>query len=318
MEILRYALNNIMKLVCTQIGFPHQLKDAEDVGTHLNTLTQTSDTWIYDYLSGEVINHITRLQLFFTIGTRNHPEGSIMSNASDCEQSPETTEQRETIPIVNLEPTLALPPPPPPEDEGGPIPERTNMDDFQSVQSSESKLKSLNHWIESFQNKEETFLQVQKVLGENKETLEWLRNQNEYLIEALQELTAKQGDRCGPPLTHWVQYRDHCYHQTTEMVSWLNCSDLCVSLNATFLKTERSRLMSIMKLLTASSTWLGLSYKEENNERKWVDSSLPSPGLHLPEPSLDFQGKCVYVNAHTVGTDNCTRSSSCLCEKAVH
>ena len=40
--------------------------------------------------------------------------------------------------------------------------------DFQSVQSSESKLKSLNQWIESFQNRAETLLQVQKVLDENK------------------------------------------------------------------------------------------------------------------------------------------------------
>lgn len=37
----------------------------------------------------------------------------------------------------------------------------------------------------------------------------------------------------------------------------------------------------------------------------------------LPEPSLDFQGKCGYVNIHAIGTDNCTRASSCVCEKAV-
>ncbi|XP_070350482.1 C-type lectin domain family 12 member B-like [Equus asinus] len=271
-----------------------------------------------------------------------------MSKAADSEPHPETTEQTETIPIVDLEPPLALPPPPP-EDEWGPIPERTKVDAsplpfalygtipailgvcsllllvlcgffgyqyFQSVQSSESKLKSLNQWIESFQNRAETFLQVQKVLDENKENLEWLRNQNEYLIEALEELKATQGDRCGHSLNHWVQYRDHCYHQTVEMVSWLNCSDLCVSLNATFLKTQRSKLTSIMKLLAANHTWLGLSYKEEDNKWKWEDGSFPSPELHLLEPRQDFQGKCVYINAHTIGTDNCTRPSSCMCEKA--
>uniref|UniRef100_A0A4W2HGH0 Killer cell lectin-like receptor 5 n=1 Tax=Bos indicus x Bos taurus TaxID=30522 RepID=A0A4W2HGH0_BOBOX len=249
-----------------------------------------------------------------------------MSDASDCEQPPENTEQTETIPIVDLEPSLALPPPPP-EDEWGPIPEHTNVNAsrfsfslygiipvilgifsllllmlcgffgyqyFQSVQESESKMKSFNQWNESFQNKEKKFIQVQKLLDQNK------------------------GDGCGSPLSHWVQHRDHCYYQTMKTVSWSECSDLCVFWNATFLNTERSRLMCILKLLAVNQTWLGLSYKEKDNEWKWEDGSLPS-GLKwsLPKPSMDFQGKCVYAGVHTVGIDNCTMSSSCLCEKPV-
>ncbi|KAF3816341.1 hypothetical protein GH733_014514, partial [Mirounga leonina] len=105
-----------------------------------------------------------------------------------------------------------------------------------------------------------------------------LRSQKDYLIEALQELKEKQGVKCGPLRNHWVQYKDHRYHQTMEMVSWFNCSDLCVSLNATFLKTERSRLKNIMKLITVNRTWLGLSYKKEDNEWKWEDGSSPSLG----------------------------------------
>ncbi|KAF0880346.1 KLRA5 protein, partial [Crocuta crocuta] len=194
---------------------------------------------------------------------------------------------------------------------------------FQTVEGSETKMKSLNELIESFQSKAEKFLHVQNVLDQTKvllpyvETLEWLQSQKEYLIEALHELNQKQGDRCGPPLKHWVQYNDHCYHQTMEMVSWLNCSDLCVSLNAAFLKTDGSRLKNIMELIAEGPTWLGLSYREEDNEWRWEDGSSPSPGLGLPEPSLDFQGKCVHVNVHTLGTANCTMPSSCLCEKAV-
>nr|XP_025139024.1 killer cell lectin-like receptor 6 isoform X3 [Bubalus bubalis] len=238
-----------------------------------------------------------------------------MSDASDCEQPPENTEQTETIPIVDLEPSLALPPPPP-EDEWGPIPEHTNVNDFQSVQESESKMKSFNQWNESFQNKEEKFIQIQKLLDQNKEILEKLQNQNKNMTEALQELKAKGGDGCGSPLSHWVQHRDHCYYQTLKTVSWSECSDLCVSWNATFLNTERSRLMCILKLLAVNQTWLGLSYKD--NEWKWEDGSLSS-GLkwRLPKPSMDFQGKCVYAGVHTVGIDNCTVSSSCLCEKPV-
>ncbi|XP_033263990.1 C-type lectin domain family 12 member B-like isoform X1 [Orcinus orca] len=273
-----------------------------------------------------------------------------MSTASDCDQPPENTEQTETIPIVDVEEPLALPPPPPPEDEWRPIPEHTNVDAsrfsfslcgitpvilgvfsllllmlcgffgyhyFQSVQESESKMKSLIQQTESLQNKEENFLQVLKALEQNKEILQQLQKQNEYITEALQELNVEQGDRCGPSLSHWVQYRDHCYHQTVQIVSWLECSDLCISLNATFLKTERSRLMYIMKLLAANHTWLGLSYNEEDNQWKWVDGSLPSPGLSLPKPSTDFQGNCVYANVNTVGMDTCTMSSSCVCEKPV-
>ncbi|XP_045320780.1 C-type lectin domain family 9 member A-like isoform X2 [Leopardus geoffroyi] len=242
-----------------------------------------------------------------------------MSNAPDSQQSPEITEQTETIVDLNL----PLPPPPPaPEDEWGPNPEPTNMSDFHTVEASATKMKSLNALIESFQSKADKFLHVQNVLDQNKallsyvETLEWLQSQ-EYLLEALRELNQKQGVRCGRPLKHWVESNDHCYHQTMETVSWLDCFDLCVSLNATFLKTEGSRLKNVMELIAVGPTWLGLSYKEDN-EWKWEDGSSPSPGLGLPEPSLDFQGKCVYVKAHTLGTDNCTIPSSCLCEKVVH
>ncbi|XP_047720804.1 C-type lectin domain family 9 member A-like isoform X3 [Prionailurus viverrinus] len=243
-----------------------------------------------------------------------------MSNAPDSQQPPEITEQTETIVDLNL----PLPPPPPaPEDEWGPNPEPTKMSDFHTVEASATKMKSLNALIESFQSKADKFLHVQNVLDQNKallsyvETLEWLQSQ-EYLLEALHELNQKQGVRCGRPLKRWVQSNDHCYHQTMEMVSWLDCFDICVSLNATFLKTEGSRLKNVMELIAVGPTWLGLSYREKDNEWKWEDGSSPSPGLGLPEPSLDFQGKCVYVKAHTLGTDNCTIPSSCLCEKAVH
>ncbi|CAD7681413.1 unnamed protein product [Nyctereutes procyonoides] len=276
-----------------------------------------------------------------------------MSNAENSEQPPEITEETETIPIVDLEPPLGLPPPlpspppsppppPPPEGEWRTISEPTRMNGitpvilgifsllllifcgffgyqyFQTVEVTTTNMKSLHEWMELFQNRTEKCLKIQKVLAQNKETLEWVQSQKKYLIEALQELKEKQGDRCGPPLNHWVQYKDYCYHQTMEMVSWLNCSDLCISLNATFLKTERSVLKTIMKLIAVNRTWLGLSYKEEDNEWKWEDGSSPSPRLGLPERNLDFQGNCVYVNSYTVGTDNCTKSSSCLCEKAAH
>uniref|UniRef100_A0A8C9A957 C-type lectin domain-containing protein n=1 Tax=Prolemur simus TaxID=1328070 RepID=A0A8C9A957_PROSS len=237
----------------------------------------------------------------------------------------EITEETETIPIVDLEPPPDLPPlPPPPEDELEPIPEGTNVNetikiklhnlisyyfiiehvfytcfeflflDFQSVQASESKLKSLNQWIESFQSKAGNVFQVPEVLDQNKETLQWFRNQY----------------RCGPPLNNWVQYMDHCYHRTVQMVSWLNCSNICVSLNATFLKTERSNLV------VSKWTWIGLSYKEEKNEWKWEDGSSTS-GLGLPGPKVEFRGKCVYLGVHGIDIDNCTTSSSCMCEKAV-
>ncbi|XP_044918575.1 C-type lectin domain family 9 member A-like [Felis catus] len=276
-----------------------------------------------------------------------------MSNAPDSQQPPEITEQTETIVDLNL----PLPPPPPaPEDEWGPNPEPTHMSAssipfflygiipvvlgifsllllalcgffgyqyFHTVEASATKMKSLNALIESFQSKADKFLHVQNVLEQNKallsyaETLEWLQSRG-HLLEALHELNQKQGVRCGCPPEHWVQSNDHCYHQTTKMVSWLDCFDICVSLNATFLKTERSRLKNVMELIAVGPTWLGLSYREKDNEWKWEDGSSPSPGLGLPEPSLDFQGKCVYVKAHTLGTDNCTIPSSCLCEKAVH
>ncbi|XP_006167235.2 natural killer cells antigen CD94-like [Tupaia chinensis] len=266
-----------------------------------------------------------------------------MSNAADAEQPPEITEQAEMVPIVDSELPLELPPPP--EDEWDSSPKSTNVNAssfsfslhgiipvvlgvfsllllmlcgffgyqyFQSVQASESKLKSLNQWIDSFQNKAESFLQAQQVSSQNK-VREVLQNQ-QNIIETLQELQDIQGGRCRPCQNHWRYHRGHCYHETREMGPWLNCSDICVSINATFLKTERGKLMTIAKLLPVSHAWIGLSYNLENKDWKWEDGSSPSPDLNLPNPSLDLQGKCVYLEAHTVDTADCTKPSPCLCE----
>ena len=35
-------------------------------------------------------------------------------------------------------------------------------------------------------------------------------------------------------------------------------------------------MQCILKLLAVNHTWLGLSYKEEDNEWKWEDGSRPS------------------------------------------
>uniref|UniRef100_H0XLA3 C-type lectin domain-containing protein n=1 Tax=Otolemur garnettii TaxID=30611 RepID=H0XLA3_OTOGA len=275
-----------------------------------------------------------------------------MSTALDCEPPPEITEDIETIPIVELVSPPDHPLPFPSEGEWEPIPENTNVKAsshssslhgavsvilgifslvllmvcgffayqyFQSDEALESKRNDLKQWIESFHNKAENVLQVAKVLDQNKEALLGLQNQNVHIMEALQDLKFTQGDRCGPPLNNWVQYMGRCYHQTVKRVPWLNCSDLCISLKSSFFKTERNSLMNITKLLSVRQTWIGLYYKKENNEWKWEDGSSPSPSLSwcLPEPNVDFQGKCVYINADTVGTNDCTTPYSCMCEKPV-
>ncbi|XP_063094669.1 C-type lectin domain family 9 member A-like [Cavia porcellus] len=272
-----------------------------------------------------------------------------MSNSSDFEEPPEMTEMTSTVDLEVLPPDL--PPPLPPEDEWQPIPKRANehapslsysvcgifpvilgifsllllilcgffgYQYFQSVQASEKKMKSLNQWIDYFQIKAEIFPQVQNVANQNKEILERIQKQNAYLTEAVQELSAKEGHMCAHPPHHRLQYRDRCYYQTVEMVSWLNCSDLCVSSNGTFLESERSMLMNIMKLLSGNRTWLGLSYKEEENQWKWGDGSSPSLGLNLPEPSVDSQGKCVFLHKQKIGIESCSAPSSCLCEKSAY
>ncbi|XP_053518155.1 uncharacterized protein LOC128626900 [Artibeus jamaicensis] len=210
----------------------------------------------------------------------------------------EFTEQTEIIPIVDSESPLAFPPAPSPEDELGPIPEYTNMNAssipftlygvisvilgifsllllvlcgffgyqyFESIQASESKMKNLNQWIESFQNEAEKLPQVQNNLDEIKETLDRLQRQNERLIEALKELNAKQGDQHGPPLHDCVKYGDYYYHQSTEMVPGSKCADVCACLNATFLTAEKNRSMNITMLPSVTQTWLGISYNKTGN-----------------------------------------------------
>ncbi|XP_006888520.1 PREDICTED: killer cell lectin-like receptor 2-like [Elephantulus edwardii] len=272
-----------------------------------------------------------------------------MSNSSDSEQPPVITEQAETITIEDVETPLALPPPPPTEDEWEPSPENTNTrassttyslyavipvilgvfslllmilcgffgyQYFRGLQASESKMKNLNQWIESFQKKSEIFTEAQRVLDQNKETLQQIRNQNIFLIEALQEFNkANQGDRCGSPLNHWIQYKDTCYHKTWKKVTWFNCTSLCVSFNATFLKIGSPSLMNFLKLYSVSHTWLEEHNKEEDKELSWEDDAKSSLDPDLSESTVDMKKKCPYLNALTIGTDDCSKYYSCMCEK---
>lgn len=276
-----------------------------------------------------------------------------MSNASDSEKpSDEITEETETILTVEPETTLALPPPPDShqEDEWDHIPEQSNRNAssfppclygtipvilgifsllllmcgffgyqyFQAVQVSENKiLKNLSQWIELIQKNVAKSYEFQNVINENKETLKKLENQNDYLIESLHELKTEQGITCGPTQHPSEQNRGFCYFQTQKEVPWLNCSDLCVSLKAEFLKTERSKLMIVTNLLAMQPTWLGLSYWKENREWTWEDGSTASPHLHLPEPKEEFEDNCVYVLEDKIGADDCIEAHSCMCEMAL-
>lgn len=75
--------------------------------------------------------------------------------------------------------------------------------------------------------------------------------------------THSPGHMCAHPPHHRLQYRDRCYYQTVEMVSWLNCSDLCVSSNGTFLESERSMLMVKLTFFFTSVIWtLSRNYTE--------------------------------------------------------
>ncbi|XP_060049487.1 natural killer cells antigen CD94-like [Erinaceus europaeus] len=186
--------------------------------------------------------------------------------------------------------------------------------DFESLQASDRAVKNVNQRIESLPKIEAKFNEIQNVLEENKETLRWLQNQNEYLTESLHELRIKQGDKCELPLHTPVQHRGFCYFRTLKMNSWRNCSHLCDSLNATFLMTERNKSMIIMNLLAVNHTWIGLSYKKEKSKWMWEDGSLPSSDMSSLEPSLDIS-KCAYVMEHTTKTADCSQSFSCACVK---
>lgn len=72
------------------------------------------------------------------------------------------------------------------------------------------------------------------------------------------------GNQCGPPLHAWVKYGDYYYHQSTETVSWSKCFDVCASLNATFLTTERNR--SVVRLYFILPFWIGTNSRYQSKE----------------------------------------------------
>lgn len=78
-------------------------------------------------------------------------------------------------------------------------------------------------------------------------------------------------------------------HLSESLNRWLFFYDSFISWHKFILVTSYALLIrnfmysvfmqNIMKLLSGNRTWLGLSYKEEENQWKWGDGSSPSLGL---------------------------------------
>ncbi|XP_074051290.1 killer cell lectin-like receptor 3 [Macrotis lagotis] len=271
-------------------------------------------------------------------------ESSIMNLSNSQEKSeveqPMNDPEQETSTLV-----APLPPSAEPENEWGPIPNELFIKDvpdtrspwavivvilgmlslllmittaffcyqyFQNEQESARRMDDLIKVSVSFHNKVENFTESMKKIQED--ILENQKIQFKKFFDILKMQKVNQGNHSQPCLKNWNQCKDDCYHQTLKDGLWFNCSDLCISMNSTFLQLGTDMLMDSMKIFVLNETYIGVVYQKDSNEWKWIDGSS-CPFLASSKTEQNFGDSCAFINPCTVNFYQCNKILPCMCEK---
>ncbi|XP_007503792.2 C-type lectin domain family 7 member A-like isoform X1 [Monodelphis domestica] len=183
---------------------------------------------------------------------------------------------------------------------------------LQNIKQSPSQVDGFTKELESFHNKVENFTGQLKKMQED--ILRDLKIRIEDLFDILRTRKINQGNYSEPCLKHWKEYKDKCYNETLKIGSWSNCSDLCNSMNFTFLQSGNHMLMEFLMTFTLNDIWISVSYEQDSKEWKWRSGSY-YPFLKSPKPEQDLKELCVYIKLNPMGSYPCDETLSCMCEK---
>ncbi|XP_044535021.1 C-type lectin domain family 7 member A-like [Gracilinanus agilis] len=182
---------------------------------------------------------------------------------------------------------------------------------MQHVKQSASQVDGFTKELESFHNKENFTGKLKKM----QEDILWnIKIGIDGLFDILTTRKINQGNFPEPFLKHWKQYKDNCYQQTLQVVSWFNCPALCSSMNSTFLQSGNQMLMDFLMTFTLNDTWIGISYDQNSKMWKWRNgSSYPFP--KPPKPEQNLKELCLYIKLNTMDSYHCNKTLPCMCEK---
>ncbi|XP_045411153.1 natural killer cells antigen CD94-like [Lemur catta] len=123
----------------------------------------------------------------------------------------------------------------------------------------------------------------------------------------------KGSDCCSCP-EKWVGYRCNCYFISSELKTWEESRNFCVSQNSSLLQLQNRDELGFMHS-SERFYWIGLSYNEERGDWLWEDGSAPSRDLFSSLETPGPKNCIVYKPMNDVVDEPCERENRYICKQ---
>nr|ACO83132.1 natural killer cell lectin-like receptor [Varecia variegata] len=124
----------------------------------------------------------------------------------------------------------------------------------------------------------------------------------------------QEGSDCCSCPEKWVGYRCNCYFISSEMKTWEESRNFCVSQNSSLLQLQNRDELGFMQL-SPRFYWIGLSYNEERGDWLWEDGSTPSRDLFSSLVTSDPKNCIAYKPMNGAVDEPCERENYYICKK---
>ncbi|XP_069345577.1 natural killer cells antigen CD94-like [Eulemur rufifrons] len=123
----------------------------------------------------------------------------------------------------------------------------------------------------------------------------------------------KVSDCCSCP-EKWVGYRCNCYFISSELKTWEESRNFCVSQNSSLLQLQNRDELAFMQF-SEQFYWTGLSYNEERGAWLWEDGSALSRDLFSSLETPDPKNCIVYEPMKSAVDEPCKRKNHYICKQ---
>uniref|UniRef100_A0A8C9DIS8 Natural killer cells antigen CD94 n=1 Tax=Prolemur simus TaxID=1328070 RepID=A0A8C9DIS8_PROSS len=127
----------------------------------------------------------------------------------------------------------------------------------------------------------------------------------------------QEGSDCYSCPEKWVGYKCNCYFISSELKTWEESRNSCVSQNSSLLQLQNRDELQAFMHSSQYFYWTGLSYNEERRDWLWEDGSALSRNL-FTLPETPHSKSCIlYSPVSDTLDESCETKNRYICNKSL-